>query len=133
LIIAVYKNEVDACFFSVNPGLRRRFTQVFEIERYTANDLVLLFLRRASKDGWRVENKKELKLLLAREVDSFKYFGGDIDAFFTECKFCHSLSALTSIFSNERKLTQEDIEKGLRCFLKSRSDTKDSQPLMMYS
>lgn len=130
-IIAGYKKELDECFFSVNPGLKRRFTQIFEIEDYTSNDLTMLFLRRANKDGWKVADEDHLRQILKREFAAFKFFGGDIDSFFTECKFCHSLTTLL-LSSSQKTLTPEDIEKGIMCFLKSREDAKDNNHLRMY-
>ena len=132
-IIAGYKKELEQCFFSINPGLKRRFTQVFEIEDYTSDDLTMLFLRRARVDGWRIENEEKLRDILKRHFASFTYFGGDIDRVFTECKFCHSLTTLTSNSSTDKILTVEDIEKGIMCFLKSKEVTNDNQHLMMYS
>ena len=132
-IIAGYKKELDQCFFSINPGLKRRFTQVFEIESYTSSDLTMLFLRRARRDGWRIESEEKLEDVLKREFGSFTYFGGDIDSFFTECKFCHSLTTLVSNSSTDKILSVEDIENGIKCFLKSREVASDKQYLMMYS
>ena len=34
MIIAGYKNELDRCFFNMNPGLRRRFPWVYDLKNY---------------------------------------------------------------------------------------------------
>ena len=44
-IIAGYKSELDSCFFSMNPGLRRRFPWTFTIENYTSQELSRLYFK----------------------------------------------------------------------------------------
>ena len=36
MIVAGYDDELDKCFFSYNPGLKRRFSSYYEIDKYSA-------------------------------------------------------------------------------------------------
>ena len=43
-IIAGYEKELDANFFSMNPGLNSRFVWRFKIDDYSATDLFDIFV-----------------------------------------------------------------------------------------
>ena len=44
-IIAGYKKQLNECFFSMNPGLKRRFPWTFTIENYTAEELSNIYYK----------------------------------------------------------------------------------------
>ena len=83
-IIAGYKHELDRCFFSKNPGLKRRFPWVFTIDPYSTENLIdILYLKlENSVDNWKLEEDVSKEYLIER----FKLYqhimvnnGGDID------------------------------------------------------
>lgn len=51
-VIAGYKDLVQECFFSVNPGLERRFPWRFTIEPYTPEELSKIIKIQAESCGW---------------------------------------------------------------------------------
>lgn len=49
MVIAGYKDETNECFFSMNPGLQRRFPWQFTLEKYGASELLDIFLYKLPK------------------------------------------------------------------------------------
>ena len=78
-IIAGYKHELDTCFFSLNPGLRRRFPWTFTIENYNANDLTEIFFKVVDEKYWETTcTKEEVSNLINKNITLFDGNGGDI-------------------------------------------------------
>jgi SpoVK/Ycf46/Vps4 family AAA+-type ATPase len=91
VIVAGYTNELDKCFFSVNPGLKRRFPFKFVITGYSADELKNIFIYKLRCNKMKL-NKSSVTDLKLRDFftlykKQFKNFGGDIDNFVTICKF----------------------------------------------
>tara|TARA_B110001450_G_scaffold36412_1_gene32174 strand:- start:4217 stop:5206 length:990 start_codon:yes stop_codon:yes gene_type:complete len=79
-IIAGYKKELDESFFSMNPGLRRRFPWTFTIEDYTSNELCLIYFKLIYEKEWETECKHaEVQAILSKHVKLFTGNGGDIN------------------------------------------------------
>jgi len=78
-IIAGYKSELDACFFSMNPGLRRRFPWTFTIENYTSQELSQIYFKLIEEKEWETSCEiSEVNDLISKCVDAFTGNGGDI-------------------------------------------------------
>lgn len=78
-IIAGYKSELDACFFSMNPGLRRRFPWTFTIENYTSQELSRIYFKLVEEKEWETSCEiSEVNDLISKCVDVFTGNGGDI-------------------------------------------------------
>ena len=115
-IIAGYKNELEKCFFSKNPGLRRRFPWVFTIEPYTTENLVDILNVKldVSPDNWNLD-KSITKEYMITEFNKIKNImvnnGGDIDIILQFAKIKH----VRSNFGKEKtnSLTKEDISFGI--------------------
>ena len=54
-IIAGYKKELDECFFSVNPGMRRRFPWIYTITEYTPMELCKIFKKQVKDGKWYID------------------------------------------------------------------------------
>ena len=54
-IIAGYTEQLERNFFSVNPGLVRRFPFRFKIEKYTYQELLDIFIRNIYKLKWKID------------------------------------------------------------------------------
>lgn len=79
-IIAGYKSELDACFFSMNPGLRRRFPWTFTIENYTSYELSRIYFKLIEEKEWETSCEiSEINELICRNVSLFTGNGGDIN------------------------------------------------------
>ena len=78
-IIAGYKHELDTCFFSLNPGLRRRFPWTFTIENYNADELTEIFFKSVVEKYWETScTKEEITVLINKNISLFDGNGGDI-------------------------------------------------------
>lgn len=78
-IIAGYKSELDSCFFSMNPGLRRRFPWTFTIENYTSYELSQIYFKLVREKEWETSCEiSEINNLISKHVSLFTGNGGDI-------------------------------------------------------
>lgn len=79
-IIAGYKSELDSCFFSMNPGLRRRFPWTFTIENYTSQELSQIYFKLIEEKEWETTCEiSEVNDLISKCVSLFTGNGGDIN------------------------------------------------------
>ena len=132
-IISGYEKEIEEDFFSVNPGLRRRFPWRIKIDSYTAKELHDIFMLKVKEDRWTI-NKGAISQQLFK-VEDFEYLGGDVEIFLSKCQICHS----RRIFGGDKAkmtLTKEDIEQGFSRFKEYKTKTKppmETSVKMIYS
>jgi SpoVK/Ycf46/Vps4 family AAA+-type ATPase len=133
-IIAGYPECLDKDFFSVNPGLKRRFPFTYNIDKYTADELANIFQCQMSLNTWSFESEtvlKNLKTFLTKNYDSFPNFGGDMETLFFNVKIAHALRVVCKHPSNRKKITIDDIESGFKFYklAKVKKETNLSQHL----
>ena len=133
-IIAGYPESLDKDFFSVNPGLKRRFPFTYNIEKYTADELANIFQSQMSLNTWSFESDavlKNLKTFLTKNYESFPNFGGDMETLFFNVKIAHALRVVCKHPSNRKKITIDDIESGFKFYklAKVKKETNLSQHL----
>lgn len=122
-IIAGYKNELEKCFFSMNPGLRRRFTFRYDIAKYTSDELLDIFKLKLKNDGWSLENEnKELHDLFKSKSGYMPNYGGDIETLFLNCKIVHGRRVLLLEKTIKKILTVADIKEGFDKFINNRKN-----------
>jgi hypothetical protein len=123
-IIAGYKDDLEKCFFKMNEGLRRRFTFRYDIEGYNAKELLDIFLLKLKNEGWTVDmdEMEKLEKLFTDNKNNFPNYGGDIETLFLNCKIVHSRRVLFD--DKKKRLSLEDIKKGIEYFLKHRKSKK---------
>jgi hypothetical protein len=137
VIIAGYKDALDSCFFSQNEGLRRRFTFQYNIENYTPEELMQIFLLKIKLDNWNIEfgmkdedTPEEKSKKINKQIEFFSFFkdnikyfvhfGGDIETLFLNCKMIHSRRTLFLDQNHKKVLSMHDITKGFDVFLSNR-------------
>jgi hypothetical protein len=121
-IIAGYKDEIDKCFFAFNSGLERRFPIKFTIEAYNFEELFLIFNKKVTDAGWLLDESVK-NSFFKKKMESFKFFGGDMEVLFTRCKRAHS----RRIFCTEevkKVINLNDLKKGFEVF-KAHQKKKD--------
>ncbi|AYV76894.1 MAG: AAA family ATPase [Barrevirus sp.] len=134
-IVAGYPEEIENCFFSVNPGLKRRFAFTYHIPNYGFEELLNIFLRKLEELNWSInkenkdENKDKLLQFFKDNTKTFEYFGGDIDTLITYCKTCHSRRIF---MENDNELIRKvmdinDIVCGFDKLVKSKNNGKDKE------
>jgi len=134
-IIAGYKHALDKCFFSYNEGLRRRFPFVYTIEKYTPEELCLIYKKMVSEFGWNTDDVPEK--FFKDNYECFKNQGGDIETLFFMCKIEHGKRTLFEAES-KKKINIKDLESAFKMFkvnkeLKEETDDKDAAWRSMYT
>jgi len=135
VIIAGYEEELNDCFFSYNQGLESRFNWRFKTEEYGAEELYLIFLKKVRDIGWNIlddstqdslnKNKKQIDVKwFEKNKDYFKFYGRDIETLLSKIKMVHSKRVFGREEREKRKISYEDLEKGLEMFLKNTDQKK---------
>jgi len=162
-VIAGYKDQINECFFSYNPGLERRFPWRFTIDAYAHEELCKIMINQLDISGWKFDkliDEAYISGILKNNKDNFKGNGGDTKNFLDKCKIAHARRVFTLQTPEEpitlkkrRKsrtnptdsaspnlgtkttkiLMKEDIEAGLKYYLESRKKIEDTSYLHMYS
>ena len=135
-IIAGYKDALDTCFFSYNEGLRRRFPFVYTIEKYTAEELCLIFKKMVVELGWIADEVPEK--FFKENYESFTNQGGDIETLFFMSKIEHGKRSLFET-ENRKKINIKDLENAFKQFKinkdkkSDKEDDKDAPWRTMYT
>ena len=136
-IIAGYPDELDKCFFAYNAGLKRRFTFRYDIQEYTSDELMEIFLLKVKSCGWfteidlnendsvqtirtKEENRIKIKQFFKDNMQYFPNFGGDIETLLLNCKIIHGRRVLFEEKIVKKIFTLHDIKNGLEQFVKHR-------------
>jgi len=130
VIIAGYEEELNDCFFNYNQGLDSRFTWRFHTDEYGAEELYLIFLKKVKDIGWSVECEREKKnrnidvKWFEKNKEHFKFYGRDMETLLSRIKIAHSKRVFGLEEGEKRKISYEDLEKGLELFLKNTNQKK---------
>lgn len=123
IIIAGYTDELDKCFFSVNPGLKRRFPFRFIIKDYTNFELKNIFIYKLKCNNLKLDinsiSDEKIIELFNNNHDKFKHYGGDIDNLITICKFINNKRLFGKHPQLRNVLTWDDIIMSLSIFIKN--------------
>jgi SpoVK/Ycf46/Vps4 family AAA+-type ATPase len=121
-IIAGYSEELEDMFFSINPGLKRRFPFRFKIKPYTYSELLKIFIQKIYKLKWKLYKDVDLDTFFKNNIKYFKYFGGDIDTLIQNIKYSHSRRIICEYPDKQGIITNADIEMAFDKFKNSRKD-----------
>ena len=121
-IIAGYPEELENMFFSINPGLKRRFPFRFEIKPYTYSELLKIFIQKIYKLKWKLYQDVDLDTFFKNNIKYFKYFGGDIDTLIQNIKYSHSRRIICEHPNKQGIITNADIELAFDKFKNSRKN-----------
>lgn len=125
IIIAGYPDHLDKYFFSVNPGLKRRFPFRFRIDSYNDNELKEIFIDKIRRIKWYINNNITNEYLInffKKNKEQFTHFGGDIENFLKSCQIAHSRRTINQSINNRYILTIEDLDKGFEKFKLNRKN-----------
>jgi SpoVK/Ycf46/Vps4 family AAA+-type ATPase len=125
-IIAGYTEQLERNFFSVNPGLVRRFPFRFKIEKYNSLELKNIFIRKIYKLNWKIDiDVNNINNLFENNYKHFKYFGGDIDTFIQDIKYSHARRIACSNTNQFKIINYDDITKALTKFIDRRNNNEN--------
>ncbi len=136
-IVAGYENELENDFFSVNPGLKRRFSFKYTINKYNYLELSNILLHKINKINWKIDDSTKRWLIeekfLENKMEKFPHFGGDIESWLLNIKIEHAKRVFGQSFENHKILNKDDLKNGYKKFLENRN-TKESKIIMnMYN
>lgn len=130
-IIAGYKQELETCFFSKNPGLKRRFPWTFNIENFTAENLVDVLKIKIENSEWEFEdNYDKILELIKKNYNLFTGNGGDINNIFGKAKI---INTRKNFLNDNKKLTQEDFIEAIEQFKMNSLLSTSDPPYGMYT
>jgi stage V sporulation protein K len=144
-IIAGYKKELEERFFTMNPGLARRFPIHYTIDNYTPNEMYLIFKSMVIDNNWIISNKiKEDKIIafFNTHKNEFPHYGGDINNVFAHIKKFHSkklleIKELDKLKQKRKIITLKDIKGGFDIYKKTNGyiieEEDNSHYLAMYN
>ena len=126
-IIAGYKDELQKNFFSLNPGLERRFAFVYDLEKYTSLELLeILFSKISRMNSWKIDNECQKWLLendfLKDKMEHFSNYGGDIDNWLTNIKIYHSIRVFGLDIKEQKHILKKDIINGYNLYIESKNN-----------
>ena len=134
-IIAGYKKELDKRFFSVNPGLSRRFPWVFNIEEYTSRELHKMFESKANEMGFEIEEGALPENFFGKNKENFPYYGGSIHTFLNKIKICN-YKKMFGMLEKENKITKNDIKNAFEMYklleMGNKKAESNKPPMGMY-
>jgi replication-associated recombination protein RarA len=131
-IIAGYKKELDSCFFSLNPGLRRRFPWTFTIENYTPSELTEIYFKCLDAKEWETSCKKEeIQELIARNILLFSGNGGDINNIIEKAIFINSRNNFGK--ENLFTISLQEFKDALDIFIENKQGKQNYPPYGMYN
>ena len=115
-IIAGYEQSLKSSFFAYNPGLERRFTMVYKVDNYNAEDLMKIYMKKAYDAEWKFEEDAPKLSLFEKNRDLFRFNGGDMENIFQLTKIIHSQRVLNLEYECKKKISNYDIQESINRF-----------------
>jgi len=111
---AGYEEDIKKCFFAGNKGLERRFQWVHKIDKYDEENLTDILLKMVKEMKWELGLKrKEIVMIIKKDVKIFKNAGGDIEIFISKSKMCHARRVFSLDKEHMFVLTKKDLENAI--------------------
>lgn len=134
-IVAGYKDDIKKCFLSVNQGLERRFPWRHDIEEYTTENLVEIFLKMVKDTQWDLHTEvdnKYLNEMFKEYKELFENTGGSIETFISKIKMTHSKRVFCLEKEHKFVINREDIENGIKSVKKHSLVAEKHKPVFNY-
>jgi SpoVK/Ycf46/Vps4 family AAA+-type ATPase len=133
MIIAGYKDELERCFFNMNPGLRRRFPWVYDLGDYTLQNLKEIFIYQVLETAWGFEQDVILNNYASLDCifnnkEHFKNNGGDCLVLFDKAKICHSRRVFGKKNEVKKFLSIVDIKLAFELIKLDKTKSKKNDP-----
>lgn len=135
-IIAGYKEELEKSFFSVNPGLKRRFSFKYSIDKYSWQELSEILIQKINNIQWIIDDNTKKWIIssefLKNKMEYFPHFGGDIETLLLHIKIEHASRVFGKHYNLHKNINQIDIENGFEKYMMKRKKKEDSILYGMY-
>lgn len=131
-IIAGYKEELDKSFFSLNPGLRRRFPWTFTIENYSAIELAKIYYRMVKEKEWETTcEEHDIVKIISGKLKMFTGNGGDMMSIIDKAMIHNALKNFGK--ENICNLSLDDFIYAVDIFAETKKNKISTPPYGMYS
>jgi hypothetical protein len=136
VFIAGYKDQLDESFFSYNPGLNRRFKMRLTVDKYNAQDLRDIYIKKLKENNWSILNDdivNEIPIdFFEKNYKTFKYNGGDMENLWHLTKIAHARRIFGKSNDIVKKITKDDLKRGFEMYcenddVKNRKDDNMSK------
>ena len=131
VIIAGYEDELENTFFKANQGLESRFIWRFHLESYNAEELMNIFNKKVTDQGWSLQKDCLTKEWFEKYKEHFKHFGRDVEILLTNIKICHG-RRIYGKKSTKKEIDMSDIEEGFKTFQKNKKKNEKTFLYGMY-
>jgi SpoVK/Ycf46/Vps4 family AAA+-type ATPase len=119
VIIAGYSDQLDASFFAVNEGLKRRFPFRFKIKGYDESEMKDIFYAQIRRMKWKLDPEVSatyLEEFFKKNKKDVPHFGGDIETIILNCKMTHAKRVIGKPNIYHKILNIDDIDKAFSKF-----------------
>ena len=126
-IIAGYKQQLNESFFSLNPGLKRRFPWTFTIEKYTSEELTDIYFKKIEEKEWETDClKKDIDEMINKNIHLFDGNGGDINTIIEKAMIINTRNSFgkESLFN----ITIDDFTEAIDIFIENKKGKELSPP-----
>jgi replication-associated recombination protein RarA len=133
VIIAGYEKELNETFFRINAGMQSRFMWKFVIEKYEPKQLMDIFTKKVLENEWSFsekyleETEKDRTTWFKKNKEHFPNYGRDMELLFSYVKIAHAQRIFGKDAVLRKRLTREDLEKGLEFFLENKASSSGSE------
>lgn len=79
VVFAGYRDEIERNLFTAQPGLKSRFLNKYEIDKYTPDELTKIYVQRLRFSDWYINETAELRKIIKDNYEYFEYQGRDMD------------------------------------------------------
>jgi SpoVK/Ycf46/Vps4 family AAA+-type ATPase len=113
VIVAGYENEIKNCFFNYNEGLESRFIWKYKIDKYNANELYLILVKKINEIKWSLSDEIT-ETWFVDKVETFKYYGRDIELLVSKIKIAHAKRIFGIENVRKKLITLDDLDRGFK-------------------
>ena len=131
MIIAGYENELENSFFKINSGLKSRFIWRFDLEKYSMEELMQIFLKFVEESSWKCREEVNLKWF-SRKKDSFVFNGRDMELLFSYVKIAHAQRIFGKSEDERKWINLEDMNAGFAIFQENKKTNPQEKLLSLY-
>jgi DNA polymerase III delta prime subunit len=128
IIFAGYKELLDQTIFYYQPGLKRRISWNFEIEKYSEKGLSEIFMNQLGNNKWKLAEDVNLEIFFNENKEEFPHFGGDTLRLAFYCKICYATEVFDNVYPNTKVINQKILNDAFQ-YLKDYR--KHEQPIKM--
>ncbi len=136
VFIAGYKDQLEESFFAYNPGLHRRFKFRLEVDKYNAEELRLIYLKKIRDAKWGLFGEDAGKAvpvkLFEKHREIFKFNGGDMENLWHLTKIVHARRIFGKDRALVKKISEEDVKRAIELYMENDEVKKRNDDVRKY-